>query len=79
MKVLGPEVVPESDAVTDMESAGSDELLHCVDRSETIVDQCRDLLEMAVEGSDAEGNEEWFDIDSIEVGSGVRRRVDDGL
>ena len=34
---------------------------------------------MTVERSDAEGNEEWLDIDPGEVGGGVRQRVDEGL
>jgi hypothetical protein len=72
VKVLGPEVVAESDAVTDLQVAGGDEFLDGSDRSETVVDKCRDLLEMTVERSDAEGHEEWLDIDPGEEGGGIR-------
>ena len=79
MKVLGPEVMAESNSVTNLEVAGGNELLDGIDRSEALVDQCRDLLEMTVERSYAEGNEEWFDINPGKVGGGVRRGVDERL
>ena len=48
-------------------------------RGQTVVDQCGDLLEIAVECSYPEGDEEWLDIDHGEIGGGIRRRVDEGL
>ena len=44
----------ESNSVTNLEVAGGNELLDGIDRSEALVDQCRDLLEMTVERSYAE-------------------------
>jgi hypothetical protein len=76
---LGLEVVAESNAVTDLQTAAGNELLNGIDRSETVVDQYRDLLEMTVECSDSEGHEQWLDIDPGEECGRVRQRVDEGL
>lgn len=79
VKVLGPKIVAQSSTVTGLESARGDELVDASDRREAVVHQCRSLREMAVERSDAERNEEPYDIDPGEDGGGVPQRFDERL
>ncbi len=63
MKVVGPQIVPEADAVTDVETAGGDELVDGVKGGDAAVDDRGELFEVIVEGTQAKSGEQRHDVE----------------